>query len=38
MSVLDDIVAGVRDDLARRQAAMPERGPAGRPGRRAGAR
>jgi indole-3-glycerol phosphate synthase len=25
MSVLDDIVAGVRDDLARRQAAVPER-------------
>ena len=25
MSVLDDIVAGVRDDLARRQTAVPER-------------
>jgi len=24
MSVLDDIVAGVRDDLARRQADVPE--------------
>ena len=33
MSVLDDIVAGVRDDLARRQAEVPEaelRAPAAR--------
>ena len=38
MSVLDEIIAGVRDDLARRQAAVPGGRPAGRPGRRPRAR